>query len=313
MNKICFIGAGNMAQMHIDAFSKIKYIYCSGIYSRTFSKSLKIASKYQNLNAYKNLDKMMQKEKPNGIIIAVSENSLLNLLKKIIKYKLPTLIEKPIGCNFNQNLKIIKILKKKKIKNFYVALNRRQYSSTLKLQKKISKDNSLRKIYINDQQFNMQKKLPHKDKLVVKNMMYANSVHLIDYINIFARGKIDLIKSYLEKKKNIKKVLSIISFSSGDIVYYNAIWNEYSKWGVRIFTNNYFYEMSPLEELNFFNLKNLKNFKIKKDYNDIKFKPGFMKQAINFSKLINNKPHNLVNVYENFETTKLIRKIYENF
>lgn len=313
MNKICFIGAGNMAQMHIDAFSKIKYIYCSGIYSRTFSKSLKIASKYQNLNAYKNLDKMMQKEKPNGIIIAVSENSLLNLLKKIIKYKLPTLIEKPIGCNFNQNLKIIKILKKKKIKNFYVALNRRQYSSTLKLQKKISKDNSLRKIYINDQQFNMQKKLPHKDKLVVKNMMYANSVHLIDYINIFARGKIDLIKSYLEKKKNIKKLLSIISFSSGDIVYYNAIWNEYSKWGVRIFTNNYFYEMSPLEELNFFNLKNLKNFKIKKDYNDIKFKPGFMKQAINFSKLINNKPHNLVNVYENFETTKLIRKIYENF
>ena len=302
-----------MAQMHIDAFSKIKYIYCSGIYSRTFSKSLKIASKYQNLNAYKNLDKMMQKEKPNGIIIAVSENSLLNLLKKIIKYKLPTLIEKPIGCNFNQNLKIIKILKKKKIKNFYVALNRRQYSSTLKLQKKISKDNSLRKIYINDQQFNMQKKLPHKDKLVVKNMMYANSVHLIDYINIFARGKIDLIKSYLEKKKNIKKLLSIISFSSGDIVYYNAIWNEYSKWGVRIFTNNYFYEMSPLEELNFFNLKNLKNFKIKKDYNDIKFKPGFMKQAINFSKLINNKPHNLVNVYENFETTKLIRKIYENF
>ena len=302
-----------MAHMHIDAFSKIKYIYCSGIYSRTFSKSLKIASKYQNLNAYKNLDKMMQKEKPNGIIIAVSENSLLNLLKKIIKYKLPTLIEKPIGCNFNQNLKIIKILKKKKIKNFYVALNRRQYSSTLKLQKKISKDNSLRKIYINDQQFNMQKKLPHKDKLVVKNMMYANSVHLIDYINIFARGKIDLIKSYLEKKKNIKKVLSIISFSSGDIVYYNAIWNEYSKWGVRIFTNNYFYEMSPLEELNFFNLKNLKNFKIKKDYNDIKFKPGFMKQAINFSKLINNKPHNLVNVYENFETTKLIRKIYENF
>ena len=204
--------------------------------------------------------------------------------------------------------------KKFKKRNCFVALNRRQYSSTKKLIKKLSKDKGVRKIYINDQQFNLKKKYPHKDKIVLDNMMYANSVHLIDYINIVARGKIYSIKTFIEKKrKNVSHLSSILKFSSGDLVHYRSIWNEFSKWGVRIFTNNYFYEMSPLEKLDYFSFRNLKNIQIKGDKNDIKYKPGFKLQAINFIKMIKKKPYSLVTVNDNFNTTKLIKKIYEKF
>ena len=101
--------------------------------------------------------------------------------------------------------------------------------------------------------------------------------------------------------------------TSGDKVNYNAIWNTPGRWGIRIFTDNFFYELSPLETLKIFDLKKLKTKKFKNGINDINFKPGFMLQAIDFLKMIKKKPHSLVDIKDNFNTTKLINKIYENF
>jgi predicted dehydrogenase len=314
MIKICFVGAGRMAEEHLKVFSKIKNVKLVGIVTRTKKKAEKLVSKYPNLKIYENLDKMYSLEKPDGTVVSVSENSLHKVCKTIFKFKNPILIEKPIGCNYDENLKIINLAKKFKKRNCFVALNRRQYSSTKKLIKKLSKDKGVRKIYINDQQFNLKKKYPHKDKIVLDNMMYANSVHLIDYINIVARGKIYSIKTFIEKKrKNVSHLSSILKFSSGDLVHYRSIWNEFSKWGVRIFTNNYFYEMSPLEQLKYFNYKNLKKINIISEINDTEYKPGFMHQAMNFINVIKKKPHLLVTINDNFKTTKLIKKIYAKF
>ena len=144
-------------------------------------------------------------------------------------------------------------------------------------------------------------------------MMFANSVHLIDYFNILSKGKIKNIKTSIKKEGKISNVLSNINLSSGDTVTYKAVWNKDSKWSVSVFTKNFFYELKPLEELQILNLKNLNLRKYPKNKLDTKYKPGFMLQAIDFIKMIKNKPHSLVDIKNNFNTTKLIDKIYENF
>ena len=74
---------------------------------------------------------------------------------------------------------------------------------------------------------------------VYKNIQYTNSIHLIDYINIFARGKIKkIIKNPLNTFN--KKIFNIsILFSSGDIVFYQCHFNVTYKWQVNISTKKY--------------------------------------------------------------------------
>ena len=201
MKKICFVGAGRMTKEHLKVFSKIKNVKISGITTRTIKKAKILQKKYPELIIYKNLNQMLLDLKPDGVIVSVSENSLQRVCKILFKFKYPLLIEKPIGCNFKQNLNILNQLKKYKKKNCYVALNRRFFNSTLKLIEELKKDKGKRKIYINDQQYNLKSIYPHKEKIVRKNMMYANSVHLLDYVNILARGKIKSVKTNILKKK----------------------------------------------------------------------------------------------------------------
>ena len=86
----------------------------------------------------------------------------------------------------------------KQIKYFYnqksktkifVALNRRFFFSTQELLKKISKDKSNRVVEIIDTQTPelFKNRFPNK---IIKNWIFANSIHMIDYINILCRGHI---------------------------------------------------------------------------------------------------------------------------
>ena len=80
--------------------------------------------------------------------------------------------------------------------------------------------------------------------------MYCNSVHLIDYIRIFARGrlrKVSKIKKFNDNK--FSETISKLYFSSKDEVLYHCNWNSPGSWSVNIVQQNNRCELSPLEEL----------------------------------------------------------------
>ena len=220
-------------------------------------------------------------------------------------HKYRVLCEKPVGINFEETKKIISKIKNK---HFYVALNRRFYGSNLKANNLINKNKGKRFISIRDQE--MQN---FKSKNVNKNLMYCNSVHLIDYINIYARGKLLKIQR-LKKFKNNKfsENLTRLVFSSKDEVLYHCNWNSPGPWSVNIIQKNHSIEMKPLENL--VQEKLIENQRIKIFYNkskiDCKFKPGLFYQVSEFLRMLNNEKHKLVNLKENFNTVKLIKKIY---
>ena len=84
-------------------------------------------------------------------------------------------------------------------------------------------------VEIFDFQYKFNPTIQKHPKLVQKYWMYANSVHLIDYFNIFCRGS--LVSINYKKRWDEKKMDSVIAklhFSSGDIGKYNCYWNK--KW-----------------------------------------------------------------------------------
>lgn len=302
--KIAIIGAGYMAEEYLRILS-YKKIECEAIYSRTYIKSKLLKKKYNIKKIYKNLNDLKLDKKINALIIAVNEVSTADILNELNISTYKILCEKPVGVDYNQTKKLIS-----KIKNnyFYVGLNRRFYSSNIEAKKIINMKKGKRFITIRDQQFQNS-----RINFVNKNVMYCNSVHLVDYINLYARGKI--VKIQRLKKLNDYKFSENITrlvFSSKDEVLYHCNWNSPGLWSVNIIQKNQRCEMKPLENLIQEKIIKGKRKRIlfKTAQIDNNFKPGLFLQVNEYLKMLANKRHKLVNLKDYFKTVEIIKKIY---
>ncbi len=302
--KIAIIGAGYMAEEYLKVFSS-KKIPIEAIYSRTVSKSEILKKKYKIKKVYKSLNDLKNDNQINALIIAVNAGATKYIIDNINISNYRVLCEKPVGINFEQTRQIVSKIKDK---YFYVALNRRFYSSNLRAFNLVIKNKSKRLISIRDQELQNS-----KSKLYNKNLMYWNSVHLIDYINIYARGKLLKVQKLKRFKDNkFSENLTRLFFSSKDEVLYHCNWNSPGPWSINIIQKNQSIEMKPLENLVEEKLIRGKRIRVFHDISkiDLKFKPGLFYQVSEFLKMLNDKKHKLVNLNDYFNTVKLIKKLY---
>jgi predicted dehydrogenase len=308
--KIAIIGSGKVADEYIKVIKKFKVLQIVAIVSKRIESSKRKAAKFKIPNYGISVDHMMKKVSPNIVIVCVTPSATQEVCGKLFKFNCLSLIEKPIGLNLVEAKNILYMEKKFKRKSF-VALNRRFYSSTLLLNKKISKyTKSKRIVTVIDQESPNQARKNGHNKKTVKNWMFANSIHLIDYFRILCRGNIKNIKTKTYKiEKNQQFKISIINFSSGDIGVYQAYWNRTAPWYVSVSCKNHFFYLSPIETL----YEKKSNGKVLRYSNtdvDKKFKPGFYLMIKNLINQYNSGKSNLTTLQYNLGTVKLIEKIY---
>ena len=308
MKRILIVGAGVIAKEYLKVIKANKGIVVSCIFSRTHSKSLSLSKKFKVKKIFKTAHELAKnKDLFDAIIVAVNIENNLKILNFCLTLNKKILIEKPLALNFKKNKDLGK-LKKNSKKNIFVALNRRFFDSTLYLKRKLIKSSNQKRIvevydcqnerYFDKKQFHPQ---------VRKNLMYANSIHLIDYLNMFCRGKIS--KVFITKKNfgKINFLSAIIKFSSNDVGYYYCDLNFFSRWKVRVGLKKEIWSLSPLESIHYNNLNtNKKKFLTFKT----NFKDGFFNQIKHFKNLLNGKTNDLVNFDSYFKTISIIYKIY---
>ena len=304
--KIAILGAGYMAEEYLKVLAK-KNIYCETIFSRTLSKCKRLKKKYKIKQISKSLDEFNANKEIQAIIITVNEISTFSILKQLDLSRYKILCEKPVGIDFDETKKILSLLKKNK-KNFFVSLNRRFYGSTIKAKNIVNKFKGKRFISIRDQQLQ-----DTGSSILNQRVMYCNSVHLIDYINLYARGEIVKIQRLKNLKNNqFSENITRLTFSSKDEVIYHCNWNSSGIWSVNIIQENQRCEMKPLESLVHEKIIKGKRKRIifKATQEDNNFKPGLFLQVNEYLKMLTNKKHKLVNLKDYFETVKIIKKIY---
>ena len=183
---LLLIGAGRIAEEYIKILSNNSSIKILGIVGKSSINSKKLSEKY-NIEYYGNKIEELLYLNPDIIIIAVNISNTIEVVRKLSKFSGILLIEKPLGINHEETKKIIKILDFNK-QNCFVALNRRFYDNIL-FAKKLDEDNSNKVISVIDQEDTVKlKKLGHKNK-VIKNRMFANSIHLIDLMIYFGNSE----------------------------------------------------------------------------------------------------------------------------
>lgn len=307
--KVCFIGAGYMSSEHAKAFSAFNEVLISGFYSRTNERAEKLASVY-NTVAFDSIKSMYEKTEADLVIVSVPELGTREVLKECFNFPWKILCEKPVGFDLNDAKKIQQDMNNKG-RELFVALNRRHYGSVRTLIEKLSDQKGRRYIHLHDQEDQISALKAGQPEIVVKNWMYANSIHMIDFLSILGRGEITNVEKVIPfNPEKPDHVLAKISYSSGDIAVYEAVWNRPGPWFTVVTTDDARWEMRPVEQLACQVYGSRKLEPVAGNEWDSKFKPGLYLQATEMLKAMKGEKHLLPTMDDAMKTMEIVSRIY---
>lgn len=281
--KVSIIGSGKMASEHANVCKNIKNIQLVEVYSKNILNAKKLSKKF-NISRYTNkLNEIFQRH-VDGVIVCVSADKIYEITKKILKYQVPLLIEKPVGLSLRQIESLDKLNRKFKTPNL-IGLNRRYYSNFLEIYPYIN-SKSFRGFLIEGHEHLYKLKKIIKNNLL-RDWLYANSIHTINLIDFFTLGKKYKYKHITNNIKTEKNISIIIKTNDNIIGTYISNWSSKQSWSVKLFFDGFSIIYKPLEKSYLLNEKEKKIFpKISKF--DKTFKPGLYNQTMSFINLMTN-------------------------
>lgn len=309
--KIGMIGAGSMAPEHIKAFNDIEGVEVVGIQNRTRGNAEKVAAESGVPYVADSIADLYNDCSPDLVVVAVYEPAIESVIMECLKYPWSILMEKPVGMNFDE-AKEIQLAALNADRTVWVGLNRRTMSSTIAALESLSDVEGERYIYVQDQQgLDGARALGHIES-VVENWMYANSIHLIDYLLTFGRGKVQQVQRIIPwNPENPGVVLAKIEFDSGDTGIYEGIWHGPGPWACTVTTSDIRWEMRPLEHARY----QLAGERVLHDVEvaswDAEFKPGFRNQAEQVVAALRGHKSAVVSLDNAVEGMRLVSEIFQ--
>ena len=311
MSKLVLIGAGNMAREHLKVMRALQGIDVVGIFSRTSSRAMGLASDFDIGFVASSIDELYETTRADGVVIAVSEPAIEAICLEAINHPWQMLVEKPIGLNLNETRRITDAANGMGT-NFFVAMNRRNYSSTRMALEEVEKTQGTRTVQIFDQEDPLTALNGGRLKQVCDQWHFANSIHLIDLFGVFCRGAAIQVKNLIPWRPGYraKSTHSVISFDSGDIGIYHSVWNAPGPWSVVIETEKKRFEMRPVESfaVQTYPSRNSESWSLATEDHD--FKPGLFAQMREFLQALKGDSSNLVNLETYLESVRLTDELY---
>lgn len=203
-NSICLIGIGRWGQNHLRILDSLKLL--SGVYDLKYNNL-----KDKKIKIYKNISEIIEDKNVKGVIIATPPDTHYEIASKLVKKKIPVLIEKPVCLNLSDTLKLNKLSKKNKTITLVGHLL--FFHSAFQMIKKILKDNIIGKVnYIESNRLNLGKIRKNED------ILWSFAPHDISMITNIVDNQYDSIKSMGMKISN-----SRVSDVSTTLIKYKSI------------------------------------------------------------------------------------------
>jgi predicted dehydrogenase len=310
--QIAFVGAGGMCREHAKAFASLPNTRLAGIHSRSSARAEAVAADYSIPVVASSIAELYEKSKADLVVIAVPEMSIRSVAEQAFQFPWTILMEKPPAKDLAEAL-YLESLAQHHGRTVYVALNRRFYYGTEAiLQDAGSREDEPRFVRVEDQQSLETARALGYDEEVVQRWMYANSIHLMDYLRSLCRGsvkKITPIASWNPKAPTY--VIAAVEFDSGDVGLYESVWNGPGPWTVTVNTPGRRWELRPLEQAKFINAGERALNETPQTDADKNFKPGFRRQAEEVLKAIRGEPNRAPTLASAIETMQMISTIFQ--
>jgi predicted dehydrogenase len=301
-----------MAREHIRAFSDIPGTHIVGITSRSSDRANALAKELHVPKVFASIEAMLAQTGPDIVVVAVSELSTVDVMAACVTPGRTVLVEKPVGLDL-ADCRAVRKLAADARSQVFVGLNRRSYGATQAALSNVVADRGARFVEVHDQEDIAAARRAGRPEAVIRNWMYANSIHMIDYFRIFARGDVSKI-TLLEPWRGIAPahVVAHLEFSSGDRGLYHAVWNMPGPWACAVTTSERRIEMRPLERAHT-QLQGSRDVGDLPDHEwDRQFKPGLRRQAQQVADFVRNGtvPSSVAGIDEALATTELVARIY---
>lgn len=289
------IGAGAIIPFHLRAFKDLGFSFTSMIYNKNVNNANELKNRFE-IHDISNDIKCLENKEFDCILLASSVESLGSLLKELLVYKVPILVEKPVSLS----QEFFETISNDAQSLVQVAYNRRFYSAVREFKR------SLQKI----PEYSFAIRLPENSwsgpmnlEGFVKNLkintvhgidllfyIFGNSLEMMHCESTFVRDRGGSITCFLSDARNS----GLLSISNGIPDNYQISAFE---WGTRI-------ELKPLES--FYAYSGIEVVEPGEDspirqylpraksswqisQNDIKYKPGFFEQAKAFEAFVETK------------------------
>jgi len=309
--KVAIVGAGYMAREHVRAFKDMPNVKLVGIHSRTRSRAEILAVEFGIDGVFDSIEDLYAATKADLVVVTVVEVSMNGVSKACFKFPWAVLLEKPPGMNVQDAADILSSANAEK-RLVMVAVNRRCYASTRAALASVRQIEGPRYIRVCDQQDQAAALAAGQPEIVVNNWMYANSIHTIDYLRLFGRGKVKNVNRIIPwNPENPWVVLAEVEFESGDIGVYEGIWKGPGPWAVTICTHDKRWEMRPLEQATVQLAGQRQLMAVDSHSWDNDFKPGLRLQAELVVTAALGGAREVPTLAESLETMYLIEAIFQ--
>jgi predicted dehydrogenase len=308
--KVAVVGAGYMGREHIRAFTDIPNVKVAGITDRTISRAEALAGEYQIPYVCGSIEELYEKTRADLVVVCVPELAANQVSRACFEFPWVALLEKPAGYNLD-DAKDIQDVASQKERKVFVALNRRFYSSTRNALAGVEGVPGPRFIHVLDQEDQVRALEAGQPKKVVENWMYANSIHIVDYLRLFGRGRILSVEQVVPwNSQEPWVVIAKVNFESGDVGLYEGVWNAPGPWSVSINTRIKRWEMRPVEQLMCQSAGQRKAETVELHPWDTQFKPGLRLMAEQAVNAVYGQMTDLPNLSDSFDSMKLVSQIF---
>jgi len=218
--KAAVIGIGNMGRNHLRVLKEIEDVRVVAVADSDEPALGKVAS-YYGINTYTDYRRMLEKEKPQLVSIAIPTERHAEVACDAISYGANVLIEKPMAMNCEEGQQIIDIAKNYKAKLMVGHIER--FNPAVVEVKKRLENNELGRIF----QVHARRLSPYTGRILGVGVVFDLASHDIDVMRYLICSEVDRVYAEIERKvhDNYEDMLSgLLRFKNGTVGVLDVNW-----------------------------------------------------------------------------------------
>ena len=276
--KVAVIGAGNIAEKHLEVLQAFSDVELAAICSRGHPRIDSLAERFGIREKFTDYQKMLDTVSADAVFVLVSAMQIVPVAAECLKRGIPTLLEKPPGLSAAETEGLAQIAHESNCLNM-VALNRRFYSVMQRAREEILSAGPLVSVLVEGpERLGEVKAVGIHPPEIIQGLLFANSIHCIDLLRYFG-GDVEQISAtssqWDEEQKN--SFGALIKFQNGATGHYIAHWMSPASWAVTLYGMGRRITLNPLEKAVLVAADRSETV-LPVDEVDVKFKPGLYAQ-----------------------------------
>jgi len=186
--RLCILGFGSIAEKHLEVFRALRADVCASC-NRSEEGRTRARVKGGIPKTYADLLEMVEREKPDGLLVTVSAISLAEVARQVIPLGIPVLLEKPPGLSLAETEELARLVLKTGTK-VMVGLNRRFYSVYHRALDAMGGREAVTGVAVEwSEDPILMRELGYPEE-VIRGLNFANSLHGIDLLPFFGGAKL---------------------------------------------------------------------------------------------------------------------------